>query len=112
MTPQLTDELREALRQSGGTVEVQDDQSDKVYVLTESDVFHRAMQALQAQEDLAAIQAGAEALEAGAVLTLDAARRNLRSDAMSEALEAGAVLTLDELDIRIRSRLASLECGT
>lgn len=84
MTLKLNDELREALRQTGGTVEMQDDQSQKMYVLTESDVFHRAMQALQAQEDHAAIQAGIE------------------------AMEAGKVLTLDELDNQIRARLASL----
>ena len=84
MTPKLTEELREALRQSGGAVEVQDDQSNKLYVISESDVFHRAMQALQAQEDHAAIQSGID------------------------ALEAGNVLTLDELDARIRSRLGSM----
>jgi hypothetical protein len=84
MTPKLTEELREALRQSGGAVEVQDDQSNKVHVISESDVFHRAMQALQTQEDHAAIQSGIE------------------------ALESGNVLTLDELDHRIRSRLGSM----
>jgi hypothetical protein len=84
MTPKLTDELREALRQTGGTVEIKDDQSQKLYVITESDVFHRAMQALQGQEDRVAIQEGVI------------------------AMEAGKVLTLDELDKRIRSRLASL----
>lgn len=84
MTPKLTEELREALRQSGGTVEVQDEQSHKVYILAESDVFRRAMQVLHAQEDHAAIQSGVD------------------------AMEAGHVLTLDELDKRIRSRLASM----
>lgn len=84
MTPKLTDEFREELRQTGGIIEVRDDQSDKVYVLAESDVFHRAMHALKAQEDQAAIQAGID------------------------AMTSGQVLTLDELDERIRSRLASL----
>jgi predicted transcriptional regulator len=84
MTPKLTDELREALLQTGGTIEVQDDQSHKMYVLTDSAIFHRAMQALQMQEDHAAIQAGVH------------------------AMEAGKVLTLDELDSRIRARLAPL----
>lgn len=84
MTPKLSDELREALRQTGGTVEVQDDQSRKMYVLTESELFRRAMDALQSQEDHEAIQAGID------------------------AMQAGNVLNLDDLDRRIRSRLASL----
>ena len=84
MTPKLPDELREALRQTGGILEVQDDQSHKLYVITEGDVFHRAMQALQVQEDHAAVKAGID------------------------AMEAGNVLSLDELDNRIRAKLTSL----
>lgn len=87
MTIKLTDDLREALRQSDGTVELQDDQSRKVDVLIENAVFRRAMQALQVQEDRAAIQAGIR------------------------AMEAGEVVTLEEVDSRIRSRLASLQPG-
>ena len=83
MIAKLSDELREALRRTGKSVDVLDEESQKLYVLTERDTFLRAMQALQAQEDCAATQAGVT------------------------ALEAGNVLTLDELDNRIRSRLAS-----
>ncbi len=78
MTPKLSDELRQALRQTGGTVELEDDQSHKIYVLTESDLFRRAMQALQVQEDHAAIQAGIDAMKAGNFLTLDELDRRIR----------------------------------
>ena len=42
MTPKLTEELREALRQSGGAVEVQDDQSNKLYVIAAHDLASHA----------------------------------------------------------------------
>lgn len=82
MTAKLSEEMREALRQTGSSVDVLDEQSHKLYVLTERDVFVRAMRALQAQEDYAAIKQGIA------------------------AVEAGNVLTLEELDKRIRSRLS------
>ena len=83
MTHKLTDELRQALGQSDGPIEVRDERSQKVYVISERSVFQRAMQALQVQEDHAAIQSGID------------------------AMNAGELLTLDELDSKIRSRLAS-----
>jgi hypothetical protein len=83
MTHKLTDELRQALGQSGGPLEVRDEESQKVYVISELGVFQRAMQALQTQENHAAIQSGID------------------------AMHAGDLITLDELDSRIRSRLTS-----
>ena len=79
MTPKLNDELRQALQEQGGTVKVQDDQTHQMYVLTESGFFKRAVQALQEQEDHAAIQAGIDAMEKGKVLTLDDLDRRIQS---------------------------------
>ena len=52
MTHKLTDELRYALGQTDGPIEVRDEESQKVYVISERGVFQRAMQALQLQEHL------------------------------------------------------------
>lgn len=40
MTPKLTEDMREALsRQTGGPIEVEDDRTQKVYVLVEREAF-------------------------------------------------------------------------
>ena len=64
MTPKVTDELRQAIK-TGGPVRVEDDQTHKFYVIVDEDLHNQAMQALREQKDLAAIQAGVEAVEQG-----------------------------------------------
>lgn len=82
MTPKLTDDQRRALRSHPeGAVPVEDEQTHKVYVIVDQEVHLRAMEALREQEDLAAIQAGIN------------------------EMEAGRVIPLEEVDARIRQRL-------
>jgi predicted transcriptional regulator len=68
MTPKLTEEQREALRRRGGPIEVEDDQTRKVYVIIDDELHQRAMQALEEHDSLAAIRAGIADLEAGRVI--------------------------------------------
>lgn len=82
MTPKLTEDQRRALREHPeGPVPVEDEQSKRVYVIVDRQVHQQAMQALRDQENLAAIQAGIE------------------------DMEAGRVVPLEEVDARIRQRL-------
>ena len=62
MTLKLTNEQRTALDQRNGSVEYEDDQTQKRYVLIEADLYHGAMQALETQETRRAIRAGIEDL--------------------------------------------------
>ena len=68
MTTKLTQEQREAIRQSGCPVEVEDDETKKVYVLIDGDFHDRAAQALEEREARAAIRKGLDELEAGRVV--------------------------------------------
>ena len=79
MTPKLSEDQREALRaRSGGPVPVEDDQTHKLYVIVDQDLHARAMRALQAQEDVAAIQAGIQDMEAGRFIPLEDADADIR----------------------------------
>lgn len=70
MTPKITDEMRRALReQAGEPVKVEDDETEKVYVIVEEDVHRRALEALRRQDDLKAIQAGIDDMEAGRIVS-------------------------------------------
>ena len=72
MTPKLSEHQRQALRdQPDGPIPVQGDQTRKLYVLVDQSLHHRAMLALQRQEDLAAIQAGIDDMEAGRVVAFE-----------------------------------------
>jgi hypothetical protein len=67
MKAKLTHEIRLALREHPGEpVTVEDDQTQKVYVLVDQDVHRRAMAALRQQDDdLASLQRGINQMEAG-----------------------------------------------
>ena len=65
MKASLSDEQRRALDQQPEGIEVQDDQTQKVYFLADADQHRRAMQALQQQEDWDAIQQGLKEREQG-----------------------------------------------
>ena len=79
VTPKLTDEMREALkRNGGGPVEVEDDQTHRVYVIVDEDLHRRSMQALQMQDDMGAIQAGFDAAAEGRVAPLEEVDARIR----------------------------------
>lgn len=66
MTPKITDEQRQAIEQhQGQPVPIQDDQTQRVYVIVDQQTHERAMRALQEQEDLASIRRGIQQMEAG-----------------------------------------------
>jgi hypothetical protein len=79
MILKLSDELRAALAQSKGPIEIRDDRSKKVYVIAERSLFVRALRALEAAEDRAAIQAGIDAMKSGNVFTLEEVDRIIQS---------------------------------
>ncbi|MCA9109795.1 MAG: hypothetical protein R3B91_19700 [Planctomycetaceae bacterium] len=59
MIAKLTEEQREAITNAaGGPIPIEDDVTSQRYVLINEDIHQRAMDALQKQEDAAAIQAG------------------------------------------------------
>ena len=80
MKVSLSDEQRLALDQQPEGIEVEDSQTQKVYVLTDAEVHRRAMQALKRQEDRDAIQAGIDDMEAGRVIPLEEVDRQIRKE--------------------------------
>jgi len=78
MSPRISDEQRQALRQHPDGIEMEDVQMQKVYVLTDADLHRRAMLALRREEDHAAIQAGIDDMEAGRVLPFEEVDRRIR----------------------------------
>jgi predicted transcriptional regulator len=83
MTPKLSEDQRQALRDHpGGPIPVEDEQTQQRYVLVDQGLHDRAMRALKQQDDLAAIQAGIT------------------------DMEAGNVVAFEEVDARIRAKLA------
>jgi len=80
MMPKLSEDQRQALRNyPGGPIPVEDEQTRQRYVLVDRGLHDRAMQALQQQEDLAAIQAGINEMEAGSVVPFDEVDARLRA---------------------------------
>jgi hypothetical protein len=72
MNTTLSDEQARALRKRpDGPVPVEDNQTHRVYVLVDQTTHERAMDALQQQEDIDAIQAGVDAAAAGHVALLE-----------------------------------------
>lgn len=78
MRAPLSDDQRRALDQQPDGIEVEDQQTQRVYVLTDAHLHRRAMQALQKQEDNAAIQAGIDDMEKGRVLSFEEVDRRIR----------------------------------
>ena len=79
MKARLSDEQRQALDQQPEGIEVEDSHSEKVYFLSDAEVHHRAMRALQRQENHDAIQAGIDDMEAGRVEPYEEVSRRLRT---------------------------------
>ena len=79
MTPKLTDEMRQAIEaRKGDPIPVEDEQTHRTYVIVDSETHQRAMQALQRQEDLAAIQEGIDDMEAGRGMPIEEADKRIR----------------------------------
>lgn len=64
----------------GAPVEVEDDETRKVYVLVDQDLHQRGMRALQEREDLAAVRQGIEQMEAGLGQPLGEADAEIRKE--------------------------------
>jgi predicted transcriptional regulator len=80
MTPKLSEEQRQALRDHpSGPILVEDEQTRQRYVLIDQGLHDRAMQALRHQEDLAAIQAGITDMEAGSVVAFEEVDARIRA---------------------------------
>jgi predicted transcriptional regulator len=79
MTLKLSDELRKALSHTAGPVEIQDDRSQKTYVIMEISLFAAALKALQAAEDREAIQAGIDDMLSGNVVTFEEADKIIKA---------------------------------
>lgn len=67
MTPKLTSEQREALKQGAGPVPVEDEQTNQVYFLVDK----VTLDALRQDADRDAIRQGIADMEAGRVLSLE-----------------------------------------
>jgi len=80
MKTSLSDEQRRALDQEPEGIVVEDSQTQKVYFLTDADLHQRAMEALQKQENHAAIQAGIDDMEAGRVIPLEEVDQQIREE--------------------------------
>lgn len=81
MTPKLTNELQKAVDdRAGEPITVEHPVTHKLYVLVDSDTHERAMAALRRQEDLDAIQAGVEAMQAGRTIPLAEVDRRIRQE--------------------------------
>lgn len=80
MMPKLSDDQREALRDHpGGPIPVEDDKTRQRYVLVDQALHDRAMRALKQQEDLAALQAGIDDMEAGNVVAFEEVDARIRA---------------------------------
>jgi predicted transcriptional regulator len=78
MKASLSDEQRRALDQQPDGIEIEDERTRKVYVLTDAELHRRAIEALRKQEDAQAIQAGIDDMEAGRVVSFDEVDRRIR----------------------------------
>lgn len=77
----MTAELLDALSASGGKpVPIEDERTREIYYLVDQRTHRQAMEALHRQEDIAAIQAGIDDMEAGRVISLEEADVEIRKD--------------------------------
>ena len=82
MALKLADEMRAALqKQDGNAVTVEDEQSQRLYVIVDRQLHERAMSALEkVEEDRAAIHDGIAQMEAGDGIPLAEADREIRQE--------------------------------
>ena len=78
MTPKLTPEQSQALREAGDELTVVDPTTNQIYVVVTKSVHEQGKAALnRQQEDCAAIQEGIEDLKEGRVMDLDEAHQEI-----------------------------------
>jgi hypothetical protein len=79
MTAKLTKELAAALHATGDNeLEIVDPDTQRTYILVDSDTHRRAMEALRRQQDRDAIAQGIAEMEAGEGMPVDEARKLTR----------------------------------
>jgi predicted transcriptional regulator len=80
MTAKLTKELADALHATGESeLEVVDPDTNRTYIIVESDTHRRAMEALRRQQNRDAIAQGIAEMEAGEGTALDEAFDEIRA---------------------------------
>ena len=80
MSQLLTPEQSAALQASEGDLRIVDPATQRVYVLIDDETHGRAMEALRKREDLQAIQAGIDDVEAGRIQSAEDARQQGRDE--------------------------------
>jgi len=84
MTAKLTKELAAALHATGDSeLEVIDPETERTYVLVDSDTHRQAMEALRRQQDRDAIAQGIAEMESGAGISVEDARQLTRDALMA-----------------------------
>ncbi|WP_166822024.1 hypothetical protein [Thalassoroseus pseudoceratinae] len=81
MTPKLSKELADALRDSQtGELEVVNPENNRIYVVVDGDTHRQAMDALRRQQDRDAIAQGITEMEAGEGVPLGQAFNEIRAE--------------------------------
>lgn len=84
MTPKLSDELSAAIDASdAGILQVVHPGTNRMYVVVDEETHRKAMDALRKREDLEAIQAGIDDMEAGRTLPAEEAHRQGREQLLA-----------------------------
>lgn len=79
MSAKLSKELADALHATGECqLEVVDPDTNRTYIIVDSEVHRRAMEALRRQQDRDAIAQGIAEMEAGEGISVDEARKFTR----------------------------------
>ena len=84
MTLKLTKELIDALNAGGiNSLEVEDPDSNRTYVVVDAETYHQAIEALHRQQDRDAIAKGLSQMEAGEGIPIAEAREQTRQHLLS-----------------------------
>ena len=86
MKAEITSEMAQALA-NAEEVSVTDPRTQRVYVLVDHDMYRKAMQALRQQQDVDAIQAGIEDMEAGRMQPAAEAQQHGRNELLARFKE-------------------------
>lgn len=76
----MSEELRQAVSQQPQGLELCDEQTQRVYVLMDQELYRQAMAALERQEVSRHVQEGLDDMRAGRALSLTDADRELRQE--------------------------------
>jgi predicted transcriptional regulator len=79
-TPKLTPEQRSALVDNGGPLFIEDDQTQRTYVIVERAAYERAIAALRSEQTLEAIREGVADMEAGRVAPIEEVCERIRTN--------------------------------